>query len=90
MGSGTSSPRADSICGSGPTGSRRLFIYWEKLRAERAYPGRSEIDLGDLRELMPDLVVVEKDHLRKTCRFRLAGTRVCDLFQKKSYVAGHA
>ncbi len=63
-------------------GSRKLFIYWEKLRAERAYPDRSEIDLGDLRELMPDLIIAEKDHLRKSYRFRLAGTRVCDLFRK--------
>jgi hypothetical protein len=62
-------------------GSRQLFVYWERLRAERALPNRDEIDLAALKAVLPDLVVIEKDHIRKSFRYRLAGTRACDLFR---------
>ena len=61
-------------------GSRQLFRYWETIRAERAFPNREDIDFSALKAVLPDLVVVERDHLRKSFRFRLAGSRVCSLF----------
>ena len=61
-------------------GSRRLFSHWETLRAERAFPTREEFEFETIKDLMPDLIVLERDNLRTSYRFRLAGTRVCRLF----------
>jgi hypothetical protein len=61
-------------------GSRKLFVHWEAARAERAYPTREEFTLTPIRELMSDMVIIEKDYLRQSYRFRLVGTRVCTLF----------
>jgi hypothetical protein len=61
-------------------GSRQLFRYWETLRAEKAYPRREDVDFSALKAVMPDLVVIERDFLRKSFRYRLAGSRVCGLF----------
>ena len=61
-------------------GSRRLFSHWETLRAERAFPTREEFDFDAIKDIMPDLIVLERDNLRNSYRYRLAGTRVCRLF----------
>lgn len=61
-------------------GSRQLFRYWETLRAEKAYPRREDVDFAAIKAVMPDLVIIERDHLRKSFRYRLAGSRVCELF----------
>jgi hypothetical protein len=61
-------------------GSRSLFAYWESLRAERACPNREEFAFEPVKNLMPDMVVLEQDLARGGYRFRLAGSRVCALF----------
>jgi hypothetical protein len=61
-------------------GSRKLFVHWETARAERAYPTREDFGLTSVRELMADMVIIEKDYLRQTFKYRLAGSRVCALF----------
>jgi hypothetical protein len=61
-------------------GSRQLFRYWETLRAEKAYPRREDVDFEAIKAVMPDLVIIERDHLRNSFRYRLAGSRVCALF----------
>jgi hypothetical protein len=61
-------------------GSRKLFVHWETARAERAYPTREEFALTPVRDLMSDMVIIEKDYLRQSYKFRLVGTRVCALF----------
>jgi hypothetical protein len=63
-------------------GSRKLFSHWEKLRAERACPTREEFDLAPLKTMMADMVVIDRDFLRNTFKYRLAGTAVCALFNK--------
>jgi hypothetical protein len=63
-------------------GSRQLFRYWEMLRAERACPMRDEINLKAIEQIVPDLVVIERDHLRNGLKYRLAGTAVCALFNR--------
>lgn len=62
-------------------GSRKLFCYWEALRAERPCPTREEFSLAEVRAYAPDLVVLERDHIRCSFRFRLAGSNVCELFK---------
>lgn len=61
-------------------GSRQLFSYWEKLRAERACPTREEFEFGPIKNEMPDMVVIDRDYLRNSFKFRLAGSRACALF----------
>ena len=61
-------------------GSRQLFRYWETLRAEKPFPRREDVDFAAIKAVMPDLVIIERDHLRKSFRYRLAGSRVCALF----------
>lgn len=63
-------------------GSRQLFRYWETLRAEKAYPRREDVDFAAIKAVMPDLVVIERDYLRNSFRYRLAGSRVCSLFDQ--------
>lgn len=61
-------------------GSRKLFCHWEALRAERPCPNREEFSLADVRELVPDMFILERDHIRRSFRFRLAGSNICALF----------
>ena len=61
-------------------GSRRLFAHWEMLRAARAYPKREEFTFAPVTDLMPDMLVLERDPAKGGYRFRLAGSRVCELF----------
>jgi hypothetical protein len=63
-------------------GSRHLFSYWEQLRAERACPTREEFEFGPVRHEMPDMLVIDRDFLRNSFKFRLAGSRACALFNR--------
>ena len=60
-------------------GSRKLFRYWEALRAERPCPNRSDIDLRQIVEIMPNLAILESDSLQNKWVYRLAGTEICTL-----------
>jgi hypothetical protein len=63
-------------------GSRLLFAHWEGLRAERAYPRREDFTFAPVKDIMPDMLLIEKDYLRNSHVFRLAGSRVCALLGK--------
>jgi hypothetical protein len=60
-------------------GSRKLFRYWEALRAERPCPDRNDIDLRQIVEIMPNMVILDWDKPSATWRYRLVGTEVCSL-----------
>ena len=60
-------------------GSRKLFRYWEALRAERPCPERSDIDLRQIVEIMPYLVILEMNTSLQEWVYRLAGTEICAL-----------
>jgi hypothetical protein len=70
-------------------GSRKLFRYWEMLRAERPCPNREDFELSAVTDLVPDLFILERDHMRDSFRYRLAGTRLCEL-QKQNLTGGDA
>lgn len=59
-------------------GSRALFRYWEALRGEMSAPPRDWLDLQKIRSLVPFLFMIERTpgHFA----WRLAGTKVCDLW----------
>ncbi len=62
--------------------SSQLFQYWTDLRSGRPMPKRSEVDPAALARLLPDIFILEAlpdgEH-----RFRLAGTRVCQIFGRE-------
>ncbi len=62
-------------------GSRALFSYWESIRAERPCPMRSDLNLHQLVQILPDMMILEKNILNTGWQYRLAGTRLCDFFQ---------
>lgn len=62
-------------------GSRALFRYWETIRGERAAPGREEIDLKAIRDYVPWLMILERNPVRQNYKWRLAGTKVCQLWR---------
>lgn len=59
--------------------SRQIYDYWDALRRGRRAPRRSELEPAELKELLPDIVILEQEDAL-TYRFRLAGTRVCSHF----------
>jgi hypothetical protein len=73
-------------------GSRALFRYWEGLRAENPFPRRRQILLDDLKDIMPQLMILEPDRTKSTFRFRLSGTGVdllfCQTLTGKDALAG--
>jgi hypothetical protein len=53
---------------------RRAYEYWNRKRGDRAMPSRADIDPGEMRQLLPGIVLVDVayDPLRLT--YRLVGT----------------
>ena len=60
-------------------GSIELFQYWDRLRDGRPAPKRTEIEPADIKSLLADTFILEKD-ARGEAVFRLAGTRLCATF----------
>jgi hypothetical protein len=60
-------------------GTRTLFRYWETIRAERAAPNRNDLDLKQIAAIVPNLIMLERDHMRLTYNWRVAGTATCNL-----------
>lgn len=62
--------------------TRALFAYWDELRGERLAPRRFEIEPARLGEALPDTFILERQSAG-TFPFRLAGTRICDRFERE-------
>ena len=63
-------------------GSRALFRYWEGVRGEMSAPPRDWLDLQKIRMLVPYLFMIERKP-GQGYSWRLAGTRVCELWGKE-------
>lgn len=61
--------------------TRLVFDYWDTLRGERSAPERGEIEPGALRHALADTFVLEIEPIGPV--FRLAGTRLCALFDRE-------
>jgi hypothetical protein len=59
--------------------SETLFAYWNSVRGNRATPRRFEIEPGKIASILPSTFILERLDA-ETFRFRLAGTRVCEMF----------
>jgi hypothetical protein len=56
-----------------------LYAYWDKVRGDRVTPRRFEIEPARIASILPDTFILERLDA-ETFRYRLAGTRVCDMF----------
>src|SRR5215831_6038238 len=65
---------------SAPT--RKLFSYWNARRGTRLAPERGDIEPGAIREVLGDSFILTFDPPADH-PFRLAGTRVCALFERE-------
>lgn len=63
-------------------GSIVLFQYWNRLRRGRPAPKRTEIEPADIKTLLADTFILERD-TRGQAVFRLAGTRLCALYGRE-------
>lgn len=63
-------------------GSIALFQYWNRLRHGRPAPRRTEVEPADIKALLADTFILEKD-TRGEAVFRLAGTRLCATYGRE-------
>jgi hypothetical protein len=63
-------------------GTVALFQYWNRLRAGRPAPKRTEVEPADIKSLLADTFILEKD-TRGEAVFRLAGTRLCATYGRE-------
>lgn len=61
------------------TASLWLYTYWNSLRHGRVAPNRFEIEPLRIGPLLPETFILEANSDHKF-RFRLAGTKVCDIY----------
>lgn len=75
---GTSEFRTGSQARMKQSGSIELLQYWNRLRKGRPAPRRSEVEPADIKKLLADTFILERDS-RGEAVFRLAGTRLCSI-----------
>ncbi len=63
-------------------GSIALFQYWNRLRKGRPSPKRTEIEPADIKTLLTDTFILERD-TRGGAVFRLAGSRLCAIYGRE-------
>ena len=62
-------------------GTRALYRHWEGIRAENAAPHRTDLNLKRISDLLPNLVIIERDDTESSYKWRLAGTQTCQLYK---------
>ncbi|HEX5211548.1 MAG TPA: PAS domain-containing protein, partial [Pseudolabrys sp.] len=62
--------------------TRAVFEYWTRKRGTRSAPARADIDPAEIRHALGDTFILAADFAGEL-RLRLAGTRVCALFDRE-------
>jgi hypothetical protein len=62
--------------------SKKLYQYWNHVRGERSAPKRFEIEPSKIAGILPTTFILERLSA-EVYRFRLAGTRMCEIFGKE-------
>lgn len=62
--------------------SKKLYQYWNDVRGERSAPKRFEIEPSKIAGILPTTFILER-RSDEVYRFRLAGTRMCEIFGKE-------
>lgn len=66
----------------------RFHDYWRARREQHAIPLRAAFDPTELRELLPNIVVIEVEQAPLRFRYRLVGTRVVE-FNKLDFTGSY-
>jgi hypothetical protein len=53
---------------------RRAYDYWNEKRGERTMPSRADIDPGEIRDLLPGIILVDVQREPFRLTYRLVGT----------------
>jgi len=53
-----------------------LYSYWSSKRGARAIPGRADIEPGELRALLPHILLIDVVEGGRDFRYRLVGTEI--------------
>ncbi len=62
-------------------GTRALYRHWEGIRAENAAPNRTDLNLKRISDLLPKLVIIEREDMEHSYKWRLVGTQTCQLYK---------
>jgi hypothetical protein len=62
--------------------SKVLYAYWNGVRRDRIAPQRFEIDPSRISGILPHTFILERHDAERFC-FRLAGTRICEIFGRE-------
>lgn len=62
--------------------SQLLYAYWNDVRGDRVAPRRFDIEPSRITAILPDTFILERLS-RTEYAFRLAGTRLCELFGRE-------
>jgi hypothetical protein len=62
---------------------RQLYDYWVDKAAGRDMPARMDIHPGHMSRLLPNISLVDVGADRNTCRVRLAGTRLREVYERE-------
>jgi hypothetical protein len=73
---------AEQVASMKHQSTRAVFDYWTKKRGSRVAPARADIDPTEIRHALGDTFMLAADFAGRL-RFRLAGTRVCALFDRE-------
>jgi hypothetical protein len=60
----------------------QLYAYWDRVRNGRFAPRRFEVEPAKIAALLPETFIAEGAGLLG-CRFRLAGTKICEQFGRE-------
>lgn len=64
-------------------GQRALYDHWVQLAGSRSMPARSDLDPFRLSKLLPDVSLIDVSHGVEDAWFRLAGTRLHDIYDEE-------
>lgn len=64
-------------------GSRAIFRHWETIRGEESAPHRDALDLRQLGEFVSWLFIIERSERTGSYIWRLAGSKVCELWRRE-------
>lgn len=62
---------------------RQLYDYWLERAAEATMPARRDIRPADIPSLLPNISLIDIEPAPRRFRFRLAGTRVRDIYDRE-------
>jgi hypothetical protein len=60
--------------------TKELFAYWDRRRGLRSLPDRGDIEPGPIRRILGDVFIAES---ATGLPFRIAGTRICAMFDRE-------